>query len=191
MNSFFSMLSRMKHIDRWGLMRNTWKESLSEHSFDVAAIAYGLAVIGNVRLNRKYQAERAALLGLFHDTSEIITGDLPTPVKYHDEEIRRAYKRVETIAGQSLLQMLPADMKDDFVNLLVPNQEEAELWALVKAADKISAYIKCVEEERAGNSEFSSAKQALYQTVCSLEMEETEIFLQEFMPSFEKTLDEQ
>ena len=191
MNSFFSMLSRMKHINRWGLMRNTWKESLSEHSFDVAVISYGLAAIGNARLKKQYHMERAALLGLFHDVSEIITGDLPTPVKYHDEEIKQAYKKVETIASQSLLQMLPGDMQHEFQSLLIANPEEAELWRLVKAADKISAYIKCVEEECAGNCEFSSAKKALYQTVCSLKVEEAEIFMQEFLPSFEKTLDEQ
>lgn len=189
--SFFSMLSRMKHIDRWGLMRNTWTESLSEHSFDVAAIAYGLAVIGNTRLSKQYNCERVALLGLFHDTSEIITGDLPTPIKYHDEEIKQAYKKVEDIASRSLLQMLPPDMEDSYRDLLIPKEADQPLWKLVKAADKISAYIKCVEEENAGNREFVTAKQTLSESLCKLQSEEADIFMQEFMPSFEKTLDEQ
>ena len=190
-NSFFSMLSRMKHINRWGLMRNTWKESLSEHSFDVASIAYGLAVIGNTRLGMQYCGERTALLGLFHDTSEIITGDLPTPVKYHDDEIKRAYKKVEGLASRSLLQLLPSDMETAYHSLLIPEQADHELWKLVKAADKISAYIKCVEEESAGNREFVKAKQTSLETIRSLHCPEAEIFMQEFLPSFEKTLDEQ
>ena len=190
-SSFFAMLSRMKHIDRWGLMRNTWKESLSEHSFDVAAIAHGLAVLGNTRFGKQYNCERVALLGLFHDTSEIITGDLPTPVKYHDDEIKQAYKKVEDIASRSLLQMIPDDLSCSYSDLLLPNEADLPLWRLVKAADKISAYIKCVEEESAGNREFVKAKQTLLQAIEALDSEEANAFLDEFMPSFEKTLDEQ
>lgn len=185
------MLSRMKHISRWGLMRNTWKESLSEHSFDVAAISYGLAVIGNTRLGMKYNCERAALLGLFHDMSEIITGDLPTPIKYHDNEIKQAYKKVEALASNSLLQLLPPDMEPFYRDLLLPAESDKPIWSLVKAADKISAYIKCVEEESAGNREFIKAKQTLMETIQSLHCAEAEIFMQEFLPSFERTLDEQ
>ena len=190
-SSFFSMLSRMKHISRWGLMRNTWKESLSEHSFDVAAIAYGLAVIGNTRLGKEYNCDRVALLGLFHDISEIITGDLPTPIKYHDNEIKGAYKKVEEIASQTLLQMIPEDMESAYQHLLIPDEADRPLWKLVKAADKISAYIKCVEEESAGNREFVTAKKALEQALQDLHSEEADIFFTEFLPSFEKTLDEQ
>lgn len=190
-SSFYSMLSRMKHISRWGLMRNTWKETLSEHSYDVASIAYGLAVIGNVRLNKGYDCARAALLGLFHDASEIITGDLPTPVKYHNDEIRQAYKAVEGIANHSLLQMLPEDMRPCYQDMFHPKEEDQMLWQLVKAADKISAYIKCLEEENAGNREFSRAKDTLAETIAAFSLPEVPIFLEEFLPSFEKTLDEQ
>ncbi len=190
-SSFFSMLSRMKHINRWGLMRNTWRETLSEHSFDVAVITYGLAVIGNTRLGQSYNCERAALLGLLHDASEIITGDLPTPVKYHNEDIKQAYKQVEQIANHTLLQMLPNDMREDYRTVLEKQETDQPLWRLVKAADKISAYIKCIEEENAGNREFIKAKQTLSETLNGLALPEADIFIQEFLPSFEKTLDEQ
>jgi len=166
-------------------------DCLSEHSFDVAAIAHGLAVLGNTRFGKQYNCERVALLGLFHDTSEIITGDLPTPVKYYDDEIKQAYKKVEDIASRSLLQMIPDDLSDSYSDLLLPNEADLPLWRLVKAADKISAYIKCVEEESAGNREFVKAKQTLLQAIEALDSEEANAFLDEFMPSFEKTLDEQ
>ena len=190
-NSFFSMISRMKHINRWGLMRNTWKETLSEHSLDVAVIAYGLAVIGNTRLQKEYDCDRAAVLGICHDASEIITGDLPTPVKYHNEEIKQAYKKVEGVANQALLDMIPEDMQPYYQRLFVKSEEDAPLWKLVKAADKISAYIKCIEEENAGNREFLKAKQTLHDSIVSLQLPEADIFMNEFLPSFAKTLDEQ
>lgn len=190
-NSFFSMLSRMKHINRWGLMRNTWKESLSEHSMDVAAIAYGLAVIGNTRFDKKYDCNRASVLGLYHDASEIITGDLPTPIKYHNEEMRQAYKKVEDVANRALLDMLPEDMMPYYQSLFIPSEQDEPLWKLVKAADKISAYIKCLEEECAGNREFSKAKQTLLDSIMLLHLPEAELFINEFLPSFAKTLDEQ
>ena len=189
-SSFFSMLSRMKHINRWGLMRNTWKETLSEHSFDVAVITYGLAVAGNTRLGQHYDCERAALLGLFHDASEIITGDLPTPVKYHNEDIKQAYKQVEQIANHTLLEMLPGDMQDSYRALFEKQDADRPLWRLVKAADKISAFIICIEEENAGNREFVKAKQTLYETIAGLSLPEADLFMREFLPSFEKTLDE-
>lgn len=190
-SSFFSMLSRMKHINRWGLMRNTWKETLSEHSLDVSVIVYGLAAIGNARLHKNYDCERAALLGIFHDASEIITGDLPTPVKYYNDEIKQAYKRVEEIANQSLLDMLPVDMRESYHGLFQKEEADEPLWKLVKAADKLSAYIKCIEEENAGNQEFIKAKQTLFTAIQNLNLEEVHIFMEEFLPSFEKTLDEQ
>ena len=122
-NSFFSMISRMKHINRWGLMRNTWRETLSEHSLDVAVIAYGLAVIGNTRLQKEYDCDRASVLGIYHDASEIITGDLPTPVKYHNEEIKPAYKKVEGVANQALLDMIPEDMKSCYQHLFIKSRD--------------------------------------------------------------------
>lgn len=190
-NSFFSMISRMKHINRWGLMRNTWRETLSEHSLDVSVIAYGLAVIGNTRLQKEYDCDRAAVLGIYHDASEIITGDLPTPVKYHNEEIKRAYKKVEGVANQALLDMIPTDMQPSYRHLFIKSEEDAPLWKLVKAADKISAYIKCLEEENAGNREFLKAKQTLHDSIIGLDLPEADIFMNEFLPSFTKTLDEQ
>ena len=190
-NSFFSMISRMKHINRWGLMRNTWRETLSEHSLDVAVIAYGLAVIGNTRLQKEYDCDRASVLGIYHDASEIITGDLPTPVKYHNEEIKQAYKKVEGVANQALLDMIPEDMKSCYQHLFIKSEEDAPLWKLVKAADKISAYIKCLEEESAGNQEFFKAKQTLHDSIVNLRLPAADIFMSEFLPSFTKTLDEQ
>ena len=190
-NSFFSMISRMKHINRWGLMRNTWRETLSEHSLDVAVIAYGLAVIGNTRLQKEYDCDRASVLGIYHDASEIITGDLPTPVKYHNEEIKQAYNKVEGVANQALLDMIPEDMKSCYQHLFIKSEEDAPLWKLVKAADKISAYIKCLEEESAGNQEFLKAKQTLHDSIVNLCLPEADIFINEFLPSFTKTLDEQ
>ena len=148
-------------------------------------------VAGNTRLGQHYDCERAALLGLFHDASEIITGDLPTPVKYHNEDIKQAYKQVEQIANHTLLEMLPGDMQDSYRALFEKQDADRPLWRLVKAADKISAFIKCIEEENAGNREFVKAKQTLYETIAGLSLPEADLFMREFLPSFEKTLDEQ
>ena len=144
-NNFFAMLSRMRYINRWGLMRNTLTENISEHSLDVAILAHALAVLRNTRFGGRVNAERAALLGLFHDCTEIITGDMPTPVKYYAPELRRAYKEVESAAKENLLSGLPAELKDIYAPLLMETEEEAELWRLVKAADKLSALIKCMD----------------------------------------------
>lgn len=190
-NHFFAMLSRMKYINRWALMRNTREENISEHSLDVGIIAHALAVLRNQRFGGSVNAERAALLGLFHDTTEILTGDLPTPVKYYNPQIRQAYRQVEEVAADKLLSLLPEDMRPVYVPLLSADPKEQELWQLVKAADKISALVKCVEENRMGNTEFEKAESTLRQAITQMHLPEADCFLQEFMPSYSLTLDEQ
>lgn len=187
---FYAMMSRMKYIERWALMRNAVTENISEHSLEVAMLAHALAVISNVRCNNHLNVERAALLGLYHDCTEIITGDLPTPVKYGNNEIRQAYKEVEKVAGMELLHMLPDDMQPYYHDLFFPQEEEAYLWKLEKAADKLSALIKCMEEEKAGNREFLSAKEATRNALEAMQLPEVDIFLEEFLPEYEKNLDE-
>lgn len=188
---FYAMLSRMKYINRWGLMRNTREENISEHSLDVAILAHALAVLRNRRFGGNVNAERAALLGLFHDTTEILTGDLPTPVKYYNPQIREAYREVERVAQARLLSLLPEDLRPDYQSLLGPTQQEQELWGLVKAADKLSAVIKCVEERRMGNAEFEQAEAALRKSLREMELPEADCFMEEFLPSYSLTLDEQ
>lgn len=187
---FFAMMSRMKYIERWALMRNSEKENISEHSMEVAMIAHSLAVLGNVRLKKELNVERAALLGLFHDSTEIITGDMPTPVKYYNEEIKNAFKEVERVAAAKLLRMLPDDLREYYETVFFKAEEDKYLWKLVKAADKISALIKCIEERKAGNTEFSSAYQALYESVQNMGLDEVSLFFDEFMPAYDKNLDE-
>lgn len=190
-NQFFSMLSRMKLINRWGLMRNTMSENISEHSLNVAIIAHALAVIRNTYFDGEINAERAALLGIFHDSAEIITGDLPTPVKYFNPELRSAYKQVEEQANAKLLSMLPRGMQETYSSILTPYEEDYELWTLVKAADKISALIKCVEERATGNTDFIKAERSALIAVKDMGIMEADYFLEAFMPSFDKTIDEQ
>lgn len=185
------MVERMKYITRWALMRNTVSENISEHSHQVGAIAHALAVLGNKRLGKSYNAERAALLGLYHDMPEILTGDMPTPVKYFNADTRQAYAKVEASACEKLLTMLPEDMKEEFRPFFFPKEEDKDLWRLVKAADKISAYIKCIEEEKAGNREFAGAKAATFEAIEALGVPEAEIFADEFMGAFSLNLDEQ
>ena len=189
-NGFFAMMARMKYIERWALMRNSASENISEHSMEVAMLAHALALLGNKRLGKQYSPERVALLGLYHDCTEIITGDMPTPVKYHDPEIREAYKRIEAGAARRLLNMLPEDLREEYVAYLLPEAESAEEGLLVKAADKLSALIKCIEEEKAGNQEFHSAKEATRRSVRNLHCQEAEIFCEEFLPEYYKTIDE-
>lgn len=191
MSHFFAMLSRMKDISRWGLMRNTRRENLCEHSFETAVIAHALAVLRNTRFGGHANADRAAVLALFHDATEIVTGDLPTPVKYYSPRIREAYREVELVAQQKLLGLLPEDMTDVYRPLLgSPLESDRELLPLVHAADKISALIKCVEEKRLGNSEFVSAETSLCRAVREMNLPEADCFLKEFLPSYRLTLDE-
>lgn len=190
MNSFFAMMSRMKYIDRWALMRNSRNENLSEHSLEVSMIAHALAVIGNTRLNKELDAEKAAVLGMYHDATEIITGDMPTPVKYYNKEIKNTYKDIELEASRTLLKMLPEIMQGAYREIFEKQEKDAYLWKLVKAADKLSAYIKCVEEEQTGNLEFVRAKE---QTLCHIrrmELPEADLFLEYFMDAYGKNLDE-
>ena len=188
--SFFAMMSRMKYIDRWALMRNSNSENISEHSLEVAMLSHALGIIANEKFDKSYNVDRLSLMGLYHDATEIITGDMPTPVKYYDADIRKAYKRVEEVAAENLLQLLPDYMKPYYEAVFFPNEEEKKLWQLVKAADKLSALIKCVEEEKAGNREFSTAKQSILQALNEFPCPEVKVFLTDFLPDYEKTLDE-
>lgn len=185
---FFALFSRMKNIDRWALMRNTNKDALSSHSLEVAAVAHCLAVIGNRRLGKAYDPAGTALLGMYHDMPEIITGDMPTPVKYYNENIRGAYAQIERAAESAILETLPADLRADFRPLLQPD-EASDAYRLVKAADKISALIKCVEEKNSGNMEFAAAESATRAALEKMDCPEADIFLQEFMDSFSLVLD--
>ncbi len=187
-HNFFSMLFRMKYIDRWALMRNSRQESLTEHTLETALLAHALATIGNLRCGKSYNADRAASLGMFHDAHEILTGDMPTPVKYQNPAIETAFKGVEEAANATLLSMLPADMAEIYRPLLT--EADAELKAIVKAADKLSALIKCVEERKAGNLEFKMAEKSVRAQLEQSPLPEVKIFMQEFLPAFERTLDE-
>lgn len=187
---FYAFLSRMKYINRWSLMRNTSTETLSQHSHEVAAVAYVLCVIGNKRYGKSYNAERAALLGLYHDMPEIVTGDLPTPVKYFNPEIKEAYKKVEAVASENLLATLPDDLRDAFDFLFNEKESDAALWKIVKAADKLSALIKCIEERKAGNMEFSKAEASTLESIKDMNMPEAEDFVKDFLPAYELTLDQ-
>lgn len=189
-NHFFAMMARMKYIERWALMRNSSSENLSEHSLDVAMIAHALAVIGNLRLGKKLDENKAAIVALYHDTTEIITGDLPTPVKYFNADIKSAYKEVEHVAADRLLSLLPEDMQNYYRDFYYKNDEDAYIWKLVKAADKLSAYIKCIEEEKAGNTEFTNAKESTMKSLDEMNIEEVNIFKKEFLDSYKLTLDE-
>ena len=191
MKQFFSMFSRMKYINRWALMKNTRSENLSEHSLEVAAIAHAIAVMKNLRFGGKLNAERAAVLGLYHDMPEIITGDMPTPVKYHSKTLRNAFREVETEACSRLLSMLPEDMKESFSPYFFKTQEDEYLWKIVKAADKISALFKCIEEEKSGNHEFSSALCSTKKAIEKMNLPEADAFLEEFMEAYKLNLDEQ
>lgn len=187
---FFAMMARLKWIDRWALMRNSSDENLASHSLDVAMLAHALCVIGNERLGKRLNADRAAVIGMYHDVSEILTGDMPTPVKYFNRQIRSAYKDVERDANMRLLALLPQDLRAQYTHVLEPGEEYSEEKQLVKGADKLSAYIKCIEERKAGNREFEQAENSTLEALHEMKLEEVEIFLKEFLPSYEKTLDE-
>ena len=189
-NGFFAMMTRMRNITRWGLMRNNITENLTEHSYDTAVTAHALAVIGKEKFGKDIDPGQIAAVALFHDASEIITGDLPTPIKYYNPDIKEAYKQVERIAGNRLLDMLPDYMQSYYQEIFTVSQEDAYLWKLVKAADKLSAYIKCIEEATTGNSEFLSAQQSTRISLEKMELKEVTIFMEEFLSSFGMTLDE-
>jgi 5'-deoxynucleotidase len=190
MSHFFAYLARMKFIRRWGLMHNTYPENIQEHSLRVAMIAYALGVIRNRLFQGRANPERAAALALFHDASEVLTGDLPTPVKYFNPDIRTAYQTIETVARRKLLDLLPAELRDDYRTLLLEDGADREHHELVKAADRLAAYMKCLEELAAGNHEFSKAEKTLRASVEALELPEVRYFLETFVPSLKLTLDE-
>lgn len=187
---FFAMVSRLKYIDRWALMRNSINENLSEHSLEVAMIAHALCVIGNKRFGKNLDCGKAALIGMYHDVSEIITGDMPTPVKYYNPEIKAAYKDVEKKADARMLSLLPEDLRSEYEGILCPTEDLSYEKKLVKAADKISAYIKCIEEKKAGNSEFKSAEKSTKDAIHAMGLPEVEVFMEQCIPSYRKTLDE-
>ena len=192
--NFFAILSRMKYITRWALMRNTRQENICEHSQDVAVLAHGLAVLTNRRFGGRVDEGRCVLLALYHDAPEIFTGDLPTPVKYYNPAIRDAYRQVESVSANKLLSMLPDDLRQDYQGLLLPQEAETEYpeeYRLVKAADKLSALIKCVEELKQGNREFQQARRATEESIRQMHIPAADCFLEEFLPAFELTLDEQ
>ncbi len=193
-NTFFAMLSRMKYIERWALMRSSRPENLSEHSLEVAMIAHALCMIGNIRYGRHLPAERAALVGLYHDASEIITGDMPTPVKYYNRDIRDAYRQVEAVAESRLLEKLPDDLREAYASVFrgEDTPEDMYMRRLVKAADRLSALIKCIEEEKAGNTEFRTARDSTMELLQQLRADCPEVndFMNEFLPAYGRTLDE-
>ena len=188
MNHFYAMISRMKYINRWGLMNNTKPENISEHSLEVAILAHALVSIANTRFGCSLNADRAAVIGLFHDASEIITGDMPTPVKYYNPEINNAYKAVEKVAENKLLGMLPEDLCELYRPLI--SEIDPELEPYVKAADKLSALIKCIEEVRMGNHEFQKAKTSIEESIEAIQLPALKVFISEYLPSYYLTLDE-
>ena len=190
-SSFYALLSRMKYISRWSLMRNTQPENICEHSYEVAVIAHALSLLTNRRFGGQVREDRCVLLALYHDTTEIITGDLPTPVKYYNPAIRDAYREVENVATEKLLSMLPEDLRDAYQLVLSPQPGDEQEARLVKAADKLSALIKCVEECRHGNREFEKARLSTEQAVRDMHLPAADCFLEEFLPAYALTLDEQ
>lgn len=190
MSHFFAYMARMKFIRRWGLMRNTRTENIQEHSLQVSMIAHALAVIRNERFGGSVDAARVALLGVFHDAEEVITGDLPTPIKYFNPQIRDAFSELSVVAQERLLGMLPEFMRKEYEPLISDAAQGAEERELVKAADRICAYLKCLEEAKAGNREFSRAEQQVWRSLEQMNMPEVTYFLETFVPSFRLTLDE-
>ena len=186
---FFAYISRMKFIQRWGLMRNTQPENDMEHALQTAMIAHAMAVMGNVRYNRGYNAEYIMALAVYHDSSEVITGDLPTPVKYKTPDIQDAYRELETHAKEQLLDMLPADLRPHFTPYVQPDESSYE-WHLVKSADRISAYLKCIEEEKMGNRDFEQARATILQSLALNPLPEVQDFMRDFVPSFSLSMDE-
>jgi 5'-deoxynucleotidase len=187
--NFFAYISRMRYIGRWSLMRNSLPENIQEHSHMVAVLAHALGVIRRDVFHVPCNPDEAATVALFHDSSEILTGDLPTPIKYHSNEIRDAYKEVEALACHKLLDTLPEELRGAYEPLLAGETEE-RVHDLVKAADKLSAYIKCIEERKAGNNEFLSAEAQTRKLLEESHMPEVDYFLEHFIPAFELNLDE-
>ncbi len=189
-NHFYAMLARMKYIERWGLMYNSRPENLSEHTLEVAFLTHALITLHNRRFGGELDPGTGVLYALYHDCSEIITGDLPTPVKYYNPQIKEAYKRVEQVASRRLLDMLPQDLRQDYDAYLDPGEEAGRYLPYVKAADRLSALIKCLEEHKQGNREFDRARETTRQALLDMKLPEVEVFMEESLPSYELTLDE-
>lgn len=188
-HSFFAFLSRMRHIYRWSLMRNVTRENIMEHSLQVAMIAHGLALINNRIFNGNINPERVALLAVYHDCNEAITGDLPTPIKYFNPDIQESYRNLENVSKEKLLTLLPKPLQEDYRKVLFFDENSPE-GRLVKAADRICAYIKCVEELKAGNGEFQKARQAIMKRIENIDLPEVKYFMEHFIENFSLTLDE-
>ena len=184
---FYALMARMRYIQRWALMRNTEPENVQEHSHMVAVLAHALVLIQNRYYGGTLDPGQAVLLALYHDATEILTGDLPTPIKYYNPAIRDAYKDVEALAERKLTEMLPPALQEDYRSILTI--QDPEVAALVKAADKISAYVKCEEEAGYGNAKFESARSVIRRQIASMELPEAEDFMREFAPSFSLPLD--
>ena len=188
-NEFYALMGRMRYITRWGLMRNTFSENIQEHSHQVAVLAHALALIRRDILHLPTpEPDRCAVAALFHDASEILTGDMPTPIKYYNSEIKYAYKQVEHIAGNRLLEMLPPELRPSYEHLVL--EDDKELEPFVKGADKLSAYLKCIEEQKAGNTEFDSAAAMTMQALRDMHREEMDWFLDHCLEPFTRTLDQ-
>ena len=188
-NEFYALLSRMRYITRWGLMRNTFSENIQEHSHQVAVLAHALALIRRDILELPGpDPDKCAVAALYHDASEILTGDLPTPIKYYNPDIKQAYKQVERIAGERLLAMLPEKLRASYEHLVL--EDDAQVTPIVKAADKLSAYIKCVEEQKAGNTEFDSAELATMQAMKGMNLPELDWFIANCLEPFRLNLDQ-
>ena len=189
MYSFFAYLDRMKYINRWSLMRSNDRENIMEHSAQVSMIAHALAVIGNVYFGKNYNADKVTTLALFHETSEVITGDLPTPIKYYNPQIRDAYKAIEEVANDKLLGMLPDEMTNIYSQIIKADKDCDEM-KLVKYADKLSAYIKCISELKASNNEFKKAKNSIEKEIAEIKSDEVKFFVDNFIHPYTLTLDE-
>ena len=188
-NEFYALMGRMRYITRWGLMRNTFSENIQEHSHQVAVLAHGLALIRRDILHLDGpDPDKCAVAALYHDASEILTGDMPTPIKYHNPSIKDAYKQVERLAGQQLLDKLPEALRESYTHLVL--EDDAAVLPIIKAADKLSAYIKCVEEQKAGNREFDSAEKQTMQALQAMGLPELDWFIQECLPAFSMDLDQ-
>ncbi len=185
---FFAYVSRLRYIRRWGLMRSVMPENDAEHSLQVAMIAHAIAIIGRDTYGRQVNPEHVLGLGVYHDVSEVITGDMPTPVKYQTDELRKSYKDVERMANERLLSMLPEGMRAAYAPYLNAPQDYDR--QILKAADSISAYLKCLEEKRAGNREFDAAGESIKAGLDQIDLPEVQDFIRQFIPSFELSLDE-
>lgn len=188
---FFAMLTRIRHIRRWGLMHNTQPENLSEHTLEVSFLIHALISLHNRRFGGALDAGQGVLYALYHDCGEILTGDLPTPVKYQNPAIQTAYRQVEGVARDKLLSMLPEDLQGEYAPYLVPDESTANPYArFLKAADRLSALLKCIEEEKQGNREFVKARQSILQALQDMKMPEVDAYMEQFLPAHALTLDE-